>query len=941
MRRLGTRLLAVTLTGLLALCSAAKAASPFNAGMQQQISTTEYNALVALYNSTNGPSWTNRAGWLDPAAPQWHGVTVVGVQYDGSGNVSQTGWVALISLTNNGLVGTMPTQLSQLSKLEHLELARNQLSGNIPPAFGQLQNLQRLYFYDCKLTGGLPAELGQLTKLITLNVINNRLTGGFPALNFQSGGECIVAGNFLSIEDAASQTNIANLRSKGVTVDTANQLPLEVQFSRFSEISMTANPSPARIGSTVTLSANTFGISAPSFQWFFNAAPINGATNSTFTINNLTPAQEGRYWVVITHSTGSIVSETVFLAIPTRNAVLNVSTRMQVQTGDNVLIGGFIVTGTETEKVVLRALGPSLGQAGVAGALQDTTLALHDGTGAVIASNDDWRTSEAEVSATGIPPTNNRESAIVAMLAPGAYTAVVRGKNDTTGVGLIEAYDLDSAVASKLANISTRGPVEAGDKVMIAGFIVGGTKSSQVTVRALGPSLAASGVTGVLADPTLELFGANGERFAINDNWKDSQQAELVASGIAPSNDAEAAIIAALPPGPCTAVVRGNNGQTGVALVEAYNTKSPAEDADAGSSYRNSKVPFSVGREALAKFTDHLGYATAIGYGDFNADGRTDVVFAPISGTTAGAPIIIALKLPDGGYEDGTSKVVSGPVPAPVHPRKIVVGDFNRDGKPDIYIADHGYDHPPFPGNRDSLLLSDSTGHLVYDANSTATQRVGFHHSAAGGDVDGDGDLDIFVTDSFGEPYFLINNGSGQFAADTTRLPADLGHMPLYTSELIDIDRDGFLDLLLSGHEHQAFPSQILWGDGSGFFNRTNATLLPPVAGWGVAIELDAEDLDNDGRRDLVITRTKGDPFYEGYYLQILMQKNPRSFTDESLPRLIKNNSTWIGNTAQWIEWIRLVDSNGDGFLDIVCDDLNRRLGWRNDGTGHFSFSPP
>lgn len=937
-----TRYFAVVaaLLGLLLGATSTVAGAPYNAGMQQQIPAAEYNALLALYNATEGPAWTQRSGWLDAEAPQWFGVTVAGVQYGPAGQVSQTGHVVQLSLNHNGLNGSIPAQLSQLSKLVHLDLAGNTLPGSIPSGFGQLQSLERLYLYNSKLTGSLPTELGQLTQLITLHVADNRLTGSFPALNLKSGGECRVENNFLSIEDTTSRTNIANLRAKGVTVSTDGQRRLSVGFPRLSEISLVASPSPARIGGSATLSVTTSGISAPSYQWFFDGAAVNGANSPSLTIQNLTAAHEGRYWVVITHSRGSTTSDTVTLAIPTRNAVLNVSTRMQVQTGDNVLIGGFIVTGTEAEQVVIRAIGPSLGAAGVTGALQDTTLALHDQSGALIASNDDWRTpSEAEVSATGIPPSDDRESAIVATLEPGAYTAVVRGKNDTTGVGLIEAYDLDHAVASKLANISTRGGVEGGDKVMIAGFIVGGTRSSQLTVRALGPSLAAGGVSGALADPLLELYDGNGELVAANDNWKDTQQAELAASGIAPLNDLEAAVVVALPPGPCTAVVRGSSGKTGVALVEAYNTKSPAHNADTGSSYSNSIVPFSIGRDAVLQFTGHNDGVVAQGYGDFNGDGLTDTVFAPFTQTVDGAPIVIALKRADGGFEDGTAEVIAGEVPAPVHARKVLVADFNGDAKPDIYIADHGYDQPPFPGNHDSLLLSNSSGKLVYDPNSPTNQRVGFHHSAAAGDIDGDGDVDIFVTDSSGQPYFLINDETGNFAADTSRVPSDLFRVALYTAELIDVDRDGFLDLLLSGHEFEQFPTQVFWGDGSGFFNRAVSTILPPVAGWGVAIDIDSEDLDHDGRRDLVITRTKGDPFYEGYYLQVVMQKDRRAFTDESLPRIIKDTTNWMGHTARWVEWIRLVDSNGDGYEDIVCDNMDRRLRWLNDGTGHFTFS--
>jgi hypothetical protein len=245
---------------------------------------------------------------------------------------------------------------------------------------------------------------------------------------------------------------------------------------------------------------------------------------------------------------------------------------MRVETGDNVLIGGFIITGTDDKKVIVRAIGPSLP---VADALADPFLELHDGTGNLIAQNDDWKdTQQVEIEATTIPPTNDLESAIVATLLANssAYTAIVRGVNGGTGVGLVEVYDLDRTVDSKLANISTRGFVQTGDNVMIGGLILLGQDPLKVIVRAIGPSLAGAGVANALADPTLELHDGNGTLIAFNDNWKDSQQAEIEATTIPPTNDLESAIVATLPANgaPYTAIVRGKNDTTGVALVEVY-----------------------------------------------------------------------------------------------------------------------------------------------------------------------------------------------------------------------------------------------------------------------------------------------------------------------------------------------------------------------------------
>ena len=248
----------------------------------------------------------------------------------------------------------------------------------------------------------------------------------------------------------------------------------------------------------------------------------------------------------------------------------NISTRLRVETGDNALIGGFIITGTQPKRVIVRALGPSVP---VAGALADPILELHGPIGFATITNDNWRSDqEAAINASGVPPTNDLESAIVATLpANGAgYTAIVRGVNNGTGIGLVEAYDLDSTVDSKLANISTRGLVQTGDNILIAGTIVLGQTPQKVIVRALGPSL---NVPGKLADSTLELRDVNGNLIDSNDNWKDSPNKQaIIDSTIPPPNDLESAIVATLPASGAhyTAIVRGVNNSTGVAVVEMY-----------------------------------------------------------------------------------------------------------------------------------------------------------------------------------------------------------------------------------------------------------------------------------------------------------------------------------------------------------------------------------
>jgi hypothetical protein len=250
---------------------------------------------------------------------------------------------------------------------------------------------------------------------------------------------------------------------------------------------------------------------------------------------------------------------------------------MQVQTGDNVGIGGFIITGSAPKHVLVRAIGPSLTQSGVPNALADPVLELHGPGGFATINNDNWRddpVQEAAIIATGIPPTNNLESAIDTTLNPGAYTAVVRGKNNTSGVALVEVYDLSQAVSAKLANISTRAFVSTGDNIVIAGFVLGGhSGDDKVIVRGLSPA----GVANPLADPTLELRDANGVLIGSNNDWQDdaTQAAGLTGAGLAPPNPLDAAIMATLPPGLYTALLAGRNNGTGVGLVEVYDLGSP------------------------------------------------------------------------------------------------------------------------------------------------------------------------------------------------------------------------------------------------------------------------------------------------------------------------------------------------------------------------------
>ena len=260
----------------------------------------------------------------------------------------------------------------------------------------------------------------------------------------------------------------------------------------------------------------------------------------------------------------------------------NIATRLAVGTGENVLIGGFIIGGSGPKKVVIRAIGPSLTQFGVPNALQDPTLELRDGATLLLGSNDNWRDNPGQANQiieTHLQPTDDREAAILAYLNPGQYTAVVRGKNNSTGNALVEVYDLGTVLVtetsnSKLANIATRGTVGSGDDVMIGGVIIV-SPNTKVVVRAIGPSLTPFGISGALQDPTLELRNANGVILRANDDWGQGQPAEIQQAGLAPTDPRESALIETLQAGNYTATVSGKGGATGVAVVEGYALSDP------------------------------------------------------------------------------------------------------------------------------------------------------------------------------------------------------------------------------------------------------------------------------------------------------------------------------------------------------------------------------
>ena len=302
----------------------------------------------------------------------------------------------------------------------------------------------------------------------------------------------------------------------------------------------------------------------------------NPGDSSGYTARDLVVENTGAYLFVATSSYPDAADLRVYatgrknvtaFVPPAPKSLLNVSTRLRVQTQDDALIGGFIIQGSDPKKVVLRAIGPSIP---VSARLADPTLTLYNSAGNIVASNDNWNATRQAVLDTQLAPVDEHEPVIVASLPAGAYTMVVRGANDTTGIGLVELYDIDST-HSRVANISTRGKVESGDNVMIGGFIIGSDQPTKVIVRAIGPSLGAHGVAHALQDPILRLHDGNGSLITQNDDWRSLQEEAIENSGVPPADNRESAIVATLQPGNYTAVVSGKDGGSGVGLVEIYN----------------------------------------------------------------------------------------------------------------------------------------------------------------------------------------------------------------------------------------------------------------------------------------------------------------------------------------------------------------------------------
>ncbi|MBS0658533.1 MAG: hypothetical protein JSR82_09860 [Verrucomicrobia bacterium] len=389
-----------------------------------------------------------------------------------------------------------------------------------------------------------------------------------------TGGAIVGTGSFQT-----SVTNSGNL-TLGATDGSPTSLRFQQSFTQDANATLTVNVGGTadgafgvlKVDGTANLAGNVVVQLVNGFRFrvgdTFQLVSA-GTRNGNFASLTLPAGVNGSL-----SASGGNVTLTI-TAAPASTSLINISTRARVETGDNVLIGGFVIGGTASKRVIVRALGPSLVPFGVSNAISNPTLRLvNSATGADLASNDNWRSAQqADIQASGFAPTNDNESAIVATLSPGSYTAIVAGVGGEQGVALVEVYDLDRGgrESARPLNVSTRAKVLTGDQILIGGFVVEGARERRVIVRAIGPSLTGFGVQGALSNPTLEVKDAGGATIGTNDDWKSAQQASIAASGFAPTNDAESAVILTLPPGAYTALVRGVGSSTGVALVEVYD----------------------------------------------------------------------------------------------------------------------------------------------------------------------------------------------------------------------------------------------------------------------------------------------------------------------------------------------------------------------------------
>lgn len=353
----------------------------------------------------------------------------------------------------------------------------------------------------------------------------------------------------------------------------------------------------------------------------------------------------------------------------------------------------------------------------------------------------------------------------------------------------------------------------------------------------------------------------------------------------------------------------------------------PSSNPDARSSYTNSKADIHIDYYLIPSGANSGNLRDAIAYLDANGDGFTDVFMATGEFMLQGeVNSILAINDGSQNFISSTAEFNDNMPPA-THARKAIVSDFNNDNLDDVFVFDHGFDSDPYPGNNPKLIIQNSMGSFTW---SKLLDQTGFHHGGAAADVDNDGDIDVFVGGF--EPFFYVNDGQGNMTKVDNRFDRSISK--IFTAELIDVDSDGFIDLLVGAHEQDGDNTSIYWGSTTGSYSSNLRTVIPAFANYGTILDFGVEDLNGDGRKDLVVNRTGGgnSNIYVGVRIQLLTQTANRKFIDDT--NQIDNPGL---DSDEWFPWIRVQDMDNDGDLDIFSDNLNIGFDLINDGSGNFT----
>jgi hypothetical protein len=387
--------------------------------------------------------------------------------------------------------------------------------------------------------------------------------------------------------------------------------------------------------------------------------------------------------------------------------------------------------------------------------------------------------------------------------------------------------------------------------------------------------------------------------------------------------------------------VKAENGSIAEFVSQINKTgNSPSAEANITTSYyfkSNAKTWIDYTTRLPQSLSLYQGGYLARAFYDFDKDGDEDILmgnlsFSEATGQLLNSPKPITYVSNDGGvYIDKSSTKLTG-APGLVHPRKAILGDFDKNGWMDAVMVGHGYDQPPFPGEKAKLLMNNNG---VFTASDLGFEGS-FYHSASSGDIDNDGDIDVFFTDSKGVSKFFINSGTGNFTYNADVFPSSVSNLNYFTSEIYDLNKDGYLDLVIAGHEYENAKTTVFWGSHLGKYLTSNSSTVSNISQWGIVIDINFLDINGDGREDMILDRqgdgTGSQKVFHGLYIQILTQNSDGSFTDAT-NTVIANNIVLTHDKLNWfwVEWLRCFDVDNDGDKDLVADDRFYNLQWRND----------